>query len=503
MKRVLSSEQALARFACDMVMALRPGDCLLLQGDLGAGKSTFARAAIRALAGDREGRMEVPSPTFTLVQTYDLPLPVAHFDLYRIADPAEVDELGLGEMLETGVALVEWPERAAGNLPDGAVRLSISEVAGDPDAREIAIDAPVEFAARLDRSLAARAFLDTAGWGDAQRQFLLGDASTRAYETVWRGSEIAILMNAPRRPDGPPVRDGMPYSRIAHLAEDVLPFVAIDQVLRDKGFRAPEIFAFDLDAGFVLLEHLGNGSVLDTARNPVVERYEAAVDCLAAMHGADWPRLVDVAGRTHQVPEFDLPAFLIEVELLTDWYLPRVAGHALPEPELDTYRGIWTRLFDIVDAGEKTLLLRDFHSPNVIWDDSADGTDRVGLIDFQDAMIGSPAYDVASLVQDARADVPPDLQHRLLDRYCAARRTAGDFDEDAFRLAFAVFAAQRATKILGIFVRLDERDGKPGYLVHIPRLQAYLRESLRHPALAELAAWYGRHGILDAKPERR
>lgn len=503
MKLDFPFEQALTRFACDVAMALKPGDCLLLQGDLGAGKSTFARAAIRALAGDRERRLEVPSPTFTLVQSYDLRLPVAHFDLYRIADPAEIEELGLAEALETGVALVEWPERAEDNLPGNAIRLALSEVASDPDAREIQIEAPAEFTARLERSLAIRAFLDANGWGGAEREYLLGDASTRAYETVCRGGDIAILMNAPRRPDGPPVRDGKPYSQIAHLAEDILPFVAIGRTLKDHGFRAPEIYAFDLDAGFVLLENLGSDSVIDKTRTPIANRYEASVDCLAAMHGVDWPRDIRVDGAPYLVPDFDLPAFLIETELLTDWYVPRVAGKPLAAKETADFRALWTKLFKIIDGGEKTLLLRDFHSPNIIWDESAKGFARVGLIDFQDAMIGSTAYDVASIAQDARVDVSPALQHSLLDRYCAARAAAGGFDEEAFRLAFAILAAQRATKILGIFVRLDKRDGKPGYLAHIPRLQAYLRESLAHPAIAELAAWYERHGILDARVDPR
>ncbi|GAB4357775.1 MAG: bifunctional tRNA (adenosine(37)-N6)-threonylcarbamoyltransferase complex ATPase subunit type 1 TsaE/phosphotransferase [Oricola sp.] len=502
MDRVFATERDLVRFAGDLAMALKPGDCLLLEGDLGAGKTTFARAAIRALAGDREGRLEVPSPTFTLVQSYDLRLPVAHFDLYRIADPAELDELGLPDALETGVVFVEWPERAAGNLPDDAVRVTFTEPA-DPDARNVAVAGPPDFLARLERSLAIRGFLETAGWGAADRHFLLGDASTRAYETVDRGGDTAILMNAPRRPDGPPVRDGKPYSRIAHLAEDVLPFVAVGRLLRSNGFRAPEIFAFDLDAGFVLLENLGAGGIVDENRVPVPARYEAAVECLAAMHRVDWPRDIGIGGRAYRVPDFDLPAFMIEAELLVDWYLPRVAGSRLPEPELEAFRALWTRLFGLVDSGAKTLVLRDFHSPNIIWDDSAAGVARVGLIDFQDAMIGSAAYDVASVVQDARVDVSPALQHRLLDRYCALRAAAGGFDEDAFRLAFAILAVQRATKILGIFVRLDERDGKPGYLAHIPRLQAYLRESLRHSALADIAAWYQKHGILDARVEPR
>lgn len=503
MQRTFPTEQALTRFAADFAMALQPGDCILLRGDLGAGKTTFARAVIRALAGDFEGLLEVPSPTFTLVQTYDLRLPVSHFDLYRLTDLDELDELGLWEALSGGVALVEWPQRAEAALPGTGVTVALDENPADPDSRDLVVDGPAEFMTRLDRSLAIRRFLEAHDCPTAQRTFLLGDASTRAYETVRSDGATAILMNAPRRPDGPPVRDGKPYSQIAHLAEDILPFVAIGQALKDKGFRAPKIHAFDLDAGFVLLEHLGSDGVLGADRRPIPERYEGGIDCLAAMHRLEWPRDMEVAGRAYQVPDFDLPAFQIETGLLTDWYVPRVTGAPLPQDGLAAFRGLWTRLFNIVDAGEKTLLLRDFHSPNIIWDAAAEGVERVGLIDFQDAMIGSTAYDVASLLQDARVDVPTDLRSRLLDRYCALRAVSGAFDEAGFRLAFAILAAQRATKILGIFVRLDERDGKPGYLAHIPRLQAYLRESLAHPALTELADWYAEHGILDATVEPR
>lgn len=499
MNLTFSDEQSLTRFAADFALALKPGDCVLLRGDLGAGKTTFARAAIRALAGDADNRIEVPSPTFTLVQTYDLRLPVSHFDLYRIADPDELDELGLAETLTEGVAFVEWPERAESLLPANCISLTLSETRDDGDGRSLAVAAPVEFMARLGRSLAMRAFLDANGWNAGFRRFLLGDASTRAYETVERDGEIAILMNAPKQPDGPPVRNGKPYSQIAHLAEDILPFVAIGRMLAERGFRAPQIHAFDLDRGFILLEHLGSDGVLDAHRKPIPERYEGAVECLAAMHAAGWPDAIDVDGRTHRISAFDLDAFLIEAELLTDWFVPRATGAKLSVAGIEEFRKLWTDLFDIVDAGEKTLLLRDFHSPNIIWDEAAEGVSRVGLIDFQDAMIGSTAYDVASIVQDARVDVSPALQMALLDRYCFVRMGQGGFDEDAFRRAFAILAAQRATKILGIFVRLDQRDRKPAYLAHIPRLQAYLRDSLAHPALTGLAAWYAEHGILDAK----
>ncbi|TCD16708.1 tRNA (adenosine(37)-N6)-threonylcarbamoyltransferase complex ATPase subunit type 1 TsaE [Oricola cellulosilytica] len=478
-------------------MALRIGDCLLLKGDLGAGKTTFARALIRALAGDSS--LEVPSPTFTLVQNYELRFPIAHVDLYRIANPAEIDELGLQEAVNIGVAIIEWPEKADGNLPTGAVTLSLAEWPDDPEGRVLRISARKDFMRRLHRSRSIRAFLERHGRENADRSFLLGDASTRTYETITAGAANEILMNAPRQPDGPPVRHGKSYSAIAHLAEDVTAFVAIGQVLRRKGFRAPEIYAFDLDQGFVLLEDLGAEGILDLKGSPDPSRYRAAVECLAAIHATKWPREITVGDRVHVIPELDRDAFLIETELLIDWFVPRAEGHRLSNADRAAFRRLWTERHRSLQSAEMGLLLRDFHSPNIIFDESTRGAGRVGLIDFQDALIGPVAYDVVSLVQDARVDVSEELQDGLLDHYCQIRAGESGFDEIAFREAFAVLGAQRTTKILGIFVRLDERDGKPGYLQHIPRLQSYLERNLRHPALQELAVWYQSHGVLTAQ----
>jgi aminoglycoside/choline kinase family phosphotransferase len=142
----------------------------------------------------------------------------------------------------------------------------------------------------------------------------------------------------------------------------------------------------------------------------------------------------------------------------------------------------------------RTWTLRDYHSPNLLWCPDREGTDRIGLIDFQDAVMGHPAYDLVSLLQDARVDVAEAMELQLLGRYVALRRqTAADFDLGRFARDYAVMGAQRATKILGIFARLNQRDGKPHYLKHLPRIEAYTRRCLTHAALSELAAWYQKH----------
>ena len=492
MRVELADLAATGLFAEDVSLALKPGDCLCLSGDLGAGKSTFARALIRAMADDPE--LEAPSPTFTLVQSYELRLPVAHMDLYRIGSPEELDELGLDDALAEGVALIEWPEKALDLLPNDRVMLRFE---GTGESRTVSISAPQAFLARLERSRAARAFLEQQFSTPVIRRHLQGDASTRTYETIRpEGGQPLILMNAARQPDGPPVRDGLPYSRIAHLAEDVVPFVAIARWLRAQGFAAPEIHAKDLDQGFLLIENLGADGILDEDGKPDPDRYKLAIDCLAALHGKPLPDALPVGGGLHHVPAYDPRAMQIEVELLTDWYLPFKRGTAVPDAERQDYIELWRALFAELQDAEKALVLRDYHSPNLIWRDDRTGLDRLGIIDFQDAMIGPSAYDVASLCQDARVTVDQELADQLLNRYVAARRADDPlFDEDAFRQAYAIMAAQRAAKILGIFVRLKQRDGKPGYLRHLPRIEAYIAASLQHPALQPLRNWFAKAGI--------
>lgn len=488
----LPDEAATVRLGEDIAAILRTGDVIALGGDLGMGKTTLARAVIRALAGDPD--LDVPSPTFTLVQVYDGRVPVHHLDLYRLGAPDELEELGFTEAIAGGAVLIEWPERAGDMLPVDTVVLDLSEAGAG---RRAAISGTSRFIDRLGRSLAIRSFLDHAGFAGARRDFLVGDASTRAYETVSLPGRVpVILMNAPKQPDGPPIRDGKPYSRIAHLAEDVVPFVSIATALRDRGFAAPAILAGNLDAGLLLVEDLGRDGVLDGEGRPIPERYVASAELLAELHKAEWPDRIELeTGIIHRIPIYDHGAMVIETELLIDWYVPNVLGRPASDAERTDFAAVWSSLFHRLDHAEKSLVLRDYHSPNLIWRSDRAGHDRIGLIDFQDAMIGPSAYDVASLGLDARVTVEPALERAVIDAYCAAR--GAEFSRAEFDEAYAIMAAQRITKILGIFVRLKLRDGKPGYMGHLPRLRAYLLRALAHPSLASLAALYDRLGVMD------
>lgn len=488
----LADEADTIRLGEDLALALRIGDCLALTGDLGAGKSTLARAFLRAMADDAD--LEVPSPTFTLVQAYDLRIPVAHFDFYRLADSAELDELGFDEALNTGICLVEWPEMAETELPQNRIRLTL-EHEGDGRRATIIADAPQR--QRIERVLAIRNFLRRQGLGTARRRYLTGDASVRAYEYLpLDRDKRLILMDWPRQPEGPPVLDGKPYPKVAHIAENAYPFVALANTLRDRGFAAPDILAADCDQGILLLEDLGSDGVLDEAGLPIAERYLESARFLAALHEKPVMRdIVVTPTHTHHIPDFDRTAIKMEARLLIDWHLPWKRGTPATDAERETYGLLWDELVDRLAAAEKNLLLRDFHSPNIIWRPFENGVRRIGLIDFQDAMIGPTAYDVASLVQDARVTIEPDLGQRLMATYLSARRAQGGFDEDNFLAAWSIMAAQRNCKLAGLWVRLMQRDGKAGYMKHMPRTLAYLATALEHPVLGPLRDWCAEVGI--------
>ncbi|ASY58720.1 tRNA (adenosine(37)-N6)-threonylcarbamoyltransferase complex ATPase subunit type 1 TsaE [Sinorhizobium sp. CCBAU 05631] len=497
LERLLQDEAATIELGEDLALALKAGDCVGLSGDLGAGKSTFARAFLRAMADDAS--LEVPSPTFTLVQSYELRIPVAHFDLYRLADASELDELGFDEALSEGICLVEWPEKAEEALPANRITLALTH---EGDGRRVRITGPEAAVERIARSLAIRAFLKEVGHPGARRRHLSGDASVRAYERIHTadGEPAKILMDAAKHKPGPILQDGKYYQQLAHIAEDVVPFVAISTLLRKRGFAAPAIYARDLDQGLLLIEDLGSEGILDAEGRPVAERYMEGARLLARLHVAPAERDIAVAnGIVHHVPDFDRTAMKIETSLLIDWYLPWKRGLPASEAERNDYFAIWDRLIDSLGSAEKNLLLRDFHSPNILWRPEREGLDRIGIIDFQDAMIGPTSYDVASLVQDARVTIGPELADRLLSAYRAERKLHGAFDEDSFLRDWHIMAAQRNCKLAGIWVRLKERDGKPGYLKHMPRTLTYLQHALTHEVLTPLRDWCIKAGILASE----
>jgi tRNA threonylcarbamoyl adenosine modification protein YjeE len=491
----LANEAATAALMADLAILIGAGDVITLSGDLGAGKTAAARALIRYLADDPD--IEVPSPTFTLAQSYDLPsFPLVHADLYRISDASELEEIGLAPLPEGVVVLIEWPERALSALPPDRIDIALSHrPALGSTARAAEITGHGKAAAQVARLEVLRQFLNGAGFIDAKRQRMAGDASIRSYARLYRDEAAVILMNSPRRPDGPAIYDGKSYSAAVHLAEDVKPFAAVAKALSDRGLSAPAIHYADLDAGFLITEDFGREVFIEgDPPRPIAERYEAATDTLAELHRVFLPEILPLAPQTtYAIPAFDIDAMMVEIGLMLEWYLPD-RGAAPPDAARDEFVTQWRELLAKTAALPRTWVLRDYHSPNLIWLAERSGISQVGLIDFQDAVLGPAAYDLVSLLQDARIDVPEQLELTLLTRYIKARHAADNtFDPATFAESYAIMSAQRNTRLLGTFARLNRRDGKPQYLRHQPRIWTYLTRSLAHPVLSGLRFWYEAH----------
>jgi len=353
----------------------------------------------------------------------------------------------------------------------------------------------------MSRDADIKAFLKQAKWDQAKRVAVPGDASTRRYERLTLDGQKAVLMDAPKgaeapsEPDGASVEDRMAlgYNALARLAgRNPEAFACIANELTIRGFSAPKIIAADIDKGFMLLEDLGDDLYARViADDPAKERplYEAAIDTLAAIYRSSFPAKMNFQGEMWRVRDYDAAALLTEANLFLDWYAKDL-GFDINGPEREEWNVIWAELFTSLNAHAPGLALRDFHAENIFWLPERQAVSRVGLIDFQDGLFAHPAYDLVSLIEDARRDVSPELAAPLLQRFC---EKAGLIYGATFKTAYAVMGAQRNAKILGIFVRLAERDGKPHYRDLIPRVAAHFKGNLEDSKCADLKAWINTH----------
>jgi aminoglycoside/choline kinase family phosphotransferase len=302
-------------------------------------------------------------------------------------------------------------------------------------------------------------FLASCGWRGAQIVPLAGDASFRRYFRVVDGERTAVLMDAP-----PP-------------HEDPRPFIAVAEWLVARGLSAPEILARDLDKGLLLLGDFGDVRLresLDCDQARERDLYELATDVLIELH-----RGPPMQG----LPAHGLQQWLDELELFTDWYCPAVAA----DVDVAGYEAAWREVLEPVaeDGIEQVTVLRDYHAENIMLVDGRSGVAHFGLLDFQDAHAGHPAYDLASVLEDARRDVPPTIERAMIDRYLARTGHGSAFDR-----AYWALAAQRNTRILGVFTRLWKRDNKPHYRRFQPRMWGLLERDLDQPHLAPVRDWF-------------
>lgn len=310
-----------------------------------------------------------------------------------------------------------------------------------------------------DRDLLLTDFIRSSGWSGATRITVAGDASNRRYERLTApDGDTLILMDAP-----------------CDMGEDVRPFIAIAEHLSAVDLSAPRIVERDVENGFLLIEDFGDDLFKKViARDPAMERplYAASVDALTVLHAAVLPPLApyDTATMTN----FAARAY--------EWYLFGLTG-ARNTPEQATFERIMTGLLKPLEQSRQVLIQRDYHAENLLWLPGRSGARRVGLLDFQDAMSGHAAYDLVSILQDARRDVPPAIEASMIDRYLAQNPQ----DEADFRAAYAILGVQRNLRIVGAFAKLCLDLGKPRYIDLIPRVWEFVERNLAHPALAPVA----------------
>jgi aminoglycoside/choline kinase family phosphotransferase len=329
-----------------------------------------------------------------------------------------------------------------------------------------------------ERAFAITGFLAAAGWGATAPELLAADASFRRYYRLIDRDRRAVLMDAP-----PP-------------HEDVRPYIAVAGMLRGHGLSAPEIFAEDPERGMLLIEDFGDDTYTRLLARGTDETrlYALAIDTLIALQ-----RAVEAPPA---LPPYDEATLLREAALLTDWYAPSVLATPLSQQAREDYLGLWRDVLPLAALSAPTLVLRDYHVDNLMLLRERPGVRGCGLLDFQDALCGPATYDLVSLLEDARRDVPQALREAMIERYLVAFPA---IDRVVFRRCAAILAAQRNAKIIGIFTRLWRRDSKPQYLHYIPRVWRLLEADLQEPALRPLATWLDSHlpAVVRVVPEPR
>ncbi|MGB0192726.1 MAG: tRNA (adenosine(37)-N6)-threonylcarbamoyltransferase complex ATPase subunit type 1 TsaE [Candidatus Micropelagos thuwalensis] len=486
-KLALPDISAVRRFAGWIAPRLNKGDWLLLSGDLGAGKTELARCIIRQIFGVHT---DVPSPTFTLIQHYESPeIKLLHTDLYRLESSEEIAELGLLDETDS-IVLVEWPEKLGVYMPEKAVTIHLEDVGSIRQCTLHVAPDNADFFHGLDdfinREKVLTDFLEKNGYGQAVRTTLAGDASSRRYERLEMDNKRFILMDWPALPN-----ENDDYKAKVFLSKSVTDFRDICAYLIRCGLSAPEIYAQDDAQGLLVLEDFGQHNFTETidAKDPHLPIfYHESIMALAALyHHADTENPQTNARQFSTPVRYDKAIILTEIQKFIDWYMPSLEK-TLPDSALVAWEEIWGALVTKLEAMKvhDVMMLRDVHSPNLHWLDNRQSIRRVGFIDIQDGIAGHPAYDVVSLLQDARRDLPKDFEGRFKALYVTETGLdAGDFDT-----AYNIFGVQRNLRILGIFVWLSKVQGKSSYLQHIPRVNGYIKAGLAHAALADLRGWF-------------
>ena len=472
----LKETEALAK---EVSLIIQKGDFISLIGPLGSGKTTLTKYIINNIC---EASQEVTSPTFTLSQTYPAKRsPITHYDLYRIEDYSDLEEIGFSETLEEGIVIIEWADKFSNKLPKNRLQIQIEDDGGNN--RIAHIKGYGSWDKRLERNIHLNNFINQCNLEIIDKNWMQGDASERSYQRIITPDNSYVIMNHNQKKT---------KENPTKLAENFEAFILINYHLESLGIKVPKIFEVDTKNSFLLLEDLGNiqYSEINPNSDNIFDYYIPALESLILIQDSHHKKNLEYGGMRHTLNSYDNNIYLEELKLLVNWYWPYKKGTLCEIDAYNEYIDIWEALLSKI-SHSSTLTLRDFHSPNLLWIDSENGLRRCGIIDFQDALIGHPLYDLVSLTQDARINISSELEIQILNYYIELKYP--EISED-LRMSlvqdYHIIATQRCCKILGVFARLAMSANRPEYLLHIPRIIGYIDRNFENQVLKDLSGWF-------------
>jgi len=451
------------------------GDLLALNGEIGSGKTTLSKHLINYLTETRID--EVNSPTFNLCQTYSKQdLTISHYDFYRLDSLQEIEDLDISDSIKNNFTIIEWANKFSSILPKDHIEIQIKNKSHE---REYKILFHGKYTKKITNHKNRLSFLSNSNCNFKKITNMKGDASNRKYYRVNDSKKNFVLMDASE--------DSIKKTTTSKTITD---FIVFGKYLEKIGLRVPKIYRFDIQKQLILEEDLGLTTYNELySKLSFEDLITPAIESLLILVHSNYRNINDLDGRAFQPHNFDEKVFINESKIFIDYYWPIVKNSICPEEEKFKFLSIMEQIYLDLST-DKTLILRDYHSPNLHYLQNEKGHRKCAIIDFQDALLGHPLYDLVSLAQDARFTISEDKERYIIDAF-KDKFLFNDFQlsRSSFNEQYQILAIQRSLKILGIFARLSLLEGKNNYIIHMPRVVNYIRRSMDCGLLHNLTHW--------------
>ena len=467
----------LEKLTKELTPLLSEGGVMTLNGQIGAGKTTLAKLVIHDLT--QTPLEDIVSPTFNLYHTYNRDnLEIAHYDFYRIESEIELPEIDLNDSFTDKICIIEWAEKFQDLLPKDRIEISIKCIENE---RLYRINPLGKFGDIVNNRAKIENFLSDLDINFTELQRLPGDASKRRYYRIMSSDNTMILMDATQESD---------IKSKTGLTNGIDDFIKIQEYLDSIDVRVPNLIARNKIDNIILEEDLGEYSYTDVlTKQNYQELYNPAIKTLIHISNINHPKNISTNSNPHYLKEFDLDIYLNEAEIFIDYYWPFVHGKQCNADKKQEFRDIMEEVYSNL-SNDKTLMLRDFHSPNLLFLENENGFRKCAVIDFQDALFGHPLYDLVSLTNDARITIDEYQEKYLIELFRKDFPFSNfQFDSLSFMQQYHILGVQRSIKILGIFARLAILETNQNYLVHMPRVICYIKRIMQSGKIQRLANW--------------